>query len=86
MKTEKIMFDKKRLFEDLERLPKSDVKEILDFAEFILSKRLKGRKVLKNKLDPQNDPILKFMGMADVELLPTGLTLNSMDNERGNLY
>lgn len=67
MKTEKIIFDKKRLFEDLDRLPEADVKEILDFAEFILSKRLKGTKALKKKLDPQKDPILKLMGMADVE-------------------
>jgi hypothetical protein len=68
METEKIISDKKRLMENLERLPESDIQEVLDFVEFILIKRYKKKKILPQKrLDLKKDPILKLMGIADVE-------------------
>lgn len=66
--TEKIISDKKRLMENLQRLPASDIQEVLDFVEFILIKRYQKKKILPQKrLDLKNDPILKLMGIADVE-------------------
>ena len=68
METEKIISDKKRLMENLERLPASDIQEVLDFVEFILIKRYQKKKNLPQKrLDLKKDPILKLMGIADVE-------------------
>ena len=68
METEKIISDKKRLMENLERLPASDIQEVLDFVEFILIKRYRKKKNLPQKrLDLKKDPILKLMGIADVE-------------------
>ena len=45
METEKIISDKKRLMENLERLPASDIQEVLDFVEFILIKRYRKKKI-----------------------------------------
>ncbi len=68
MNTEKIIFNKKHLKENLDKLSESDIQEILDFAEFILTKRYKRKQFpQKRKLDPQKDPILKLIGIADVE-------------------
>jgi hypothetical protein len=44
MNTEKIIFNKKHLKENLDKLSESDIQEILDFAEFILTKRYKRKK------------------------------------------
>ena len=68
MNTGKINFNKKRLMENLDKLPESDIQEILEFAEFILTKRYRKENFpQKEKLDPQKDPILKLIGIADVE-------------------
>jgi hypothetical protein len=59
---------KKHLLENLERLPESYIQEILDFAEFIRKKRYRGKTPKKkSKLTPKKDPILKLMGIADIE-------------------
>ncbi len=59
---------KKKLLENIDKLPESDIQEIIDFVDFILSKkdREKNRSHI-TKLDPNKDPILKLMGIADVE-------------------
>ena len=59
---------KKRLFETLERVPKKNIPEVLDFVEFLLNRQLK-KKAMSRKahLDPKKDPVLRLMGIADVE-------------------
>ncbi|MFH1146739.1 MAG: hypothetical protein V1736_03430 [Pseudomonadota bacterium] len=57
-----------RVLENLRRLPEPDLKEVLSFTEYILTKREKEQPTQKTKeLDPKKDPILKLIGMADVE-------------------
>lgn len=68
MKTEKIISRKELLLENLERLPESDVKKILEFAEFLQIKRYKRKIILKKEiLDPEKDPVAKLIGIADVK-------------------
>ncbi|HDZ00215.1 MAG TPA: hypothetical protein ENH52_14945, partial [Nitrospirae bacterium] len=62
------LYNKKKLMEDLDKLPGYAIQEILDFAEFITSRRVKTEKKIKGKkLDPKKDPILKLMGIVDIE-------------------
>ena len=56
---------KKKLINRMEKLSDTDIREILDFVEFLQAKRYKRKAV--SKFDSENDPILKFMGMSDVE-------------------
>ena len=59
---------KKRLLESLERVSETDMQEILDFVEFILTRRYKKKRIsMKAELDPTKDPVLKLMGIADAE-------------------
>ena len=58
--------DRKQLVQVLDKLPESAVQEIMDFAEFIFAKRIKREKVIQKKMHAK-DPILKLIGMADVE-------------------
>jgi hypothetical protein len=48
----------------IENLPYEKVKELLDFAEFLLTKKTE---VSEMNLDPNKDPILEFIGLDDVE-------------------
>lgn len=58
---------KKQLLENIKKLPKADIQEILDFTEFKLVKRKKENISSKKvKLDPRKDPILKLIGIADI--------------------
>jgi hypothetical protein len=59
---------KERLIKELEKLPQERLQEVLDFVEYILTKEGK-RSALKSpdELDPRKDPILKLIGIADVE-------------------
>lgn len=59
---------KERLIKNIEKLPKSDIQEIFDFVEFLQTKRNRGETTSdKTQFDPEKDPILKIMGIADVE-------------------
>jgi len=59
---------KKQLLDDLEKLDRPDVQEILDFAEFILSRRYKRQKSFRDKdLVSERDPLLKLIGLADIQ-------------------
>lgn len=59
---------KKRLLDDLEKLDRPDLQKILDFAEFILSRRYKRWESLQDKnLVSERDPLLKLIGLADVQ-------------------
>ena len=59
---------KKRLLESLERVSETDMQEILDFVEFILTRRYKKKRIsMKAELDPTKDPVLKLMGIADAK-------------------
>ena len=57
---------RKRLFDSLEQVPERDIREISDFVEFILNRR-RNRKLRRANLPPQEDPILKIMGSANVK-------------------
>jgi hypothetical protein len=48
----------------IENLPYEKVKELLDFAEFLLTKKTE---VSEMNLDPNKDPILEFIGLGDVK-------------------
>jgi hypothetical protein len=48
----------------IENLPYEKVKELLDFAEFLLTKKTE---VSEMNLDPNKDPLLEFIGLGDVE-------------------
>jgi len=59
---------RERLIEEIDRLPEERLREVLDFVEYILMKE--GRRSTPKSsegLDPEKDPILKLMGIADVE-------------------
>ena len=59
---------RERLIKCIEKLPKSDIQEVLDFVEFLQSKQNRLETASdKNQFDPENDPILKILGIADVE-------------------
>ncbi len=68
MSTENVLYKKKKLLENIDKLSESDIQEIMDFVDFILSKHNKEKKHSQlRKLDPKEDPILKLMGIADVK-------------------
>ncbi len=59
---------KERLIKELEKLPEGRLQEILDFVEYILMKEeQEGAPKSPDELDPRKDPILKLIGIADVE-------------------
>ncbi len=59
---------KERLLKHVERLSEADIREVLDFVEFLQTKRHKVEPIPeKAHLDPESDPILKLIGIADVE-------------------
>jgi hypothetical protein len=57
---------KDRLLKDLERISYTEIHEISDFVEFIIKKRHK-KPYKKMTLTPKNDPVLRLIGIADVE-------------------
>lgn len=64
--------DRKQVAEQLSSLTAEDLREVLDFAEFIRAKRQRyARRTPGKKLAPQNDPILKLIGKIRVK--PSGL-------------
>jgi hypothetical protein len=68
MKAEKIINTKQQLMEAINKLPDSAMQEIFNYTEFLLNRRPKKTSVLaRKKLDPRKDPLLKLLGIADVE-------------------
>jgi hypothetical protein len=65
-----VMKTKGRLLKDLERVSDTDIREISNFVEFLMKKRQKKRHK-KTTLAPKNDPVLKLIGVADVEPFST---------------
>ena len=57
---------KDRLLKDLERISYTEIHEISDFVEFIIKKRHK-KPFKEMALAPKNDPVLRLIGIADVE-------------------
>ena len=55
-----------RLFKDLERVSDTEIREISDFVDFIIKKRHK-KQFKKMAPAPKNDPVLRLIGIADVE-------------------
>ncbi|MHB8581545.1 MAG: hypothetical protein ACYDA4_17005 [Ignavibacteriaceae bacterium] len=79
MSSEKI---KENIIKEINKLPEESLKEINDFVSFILAKSIFNRKkrsyhhvpsrqgeILKQskELDPGKDPLLKIIGIVDVE-------------------
>jgi len=59
---------KERLIEELERLPEDRLREILDFVGYLRTREENGAATKSPEdLDPQQDPILELVGIADVE-------------------
>jgi hypothetical protein len=59
---------KKQLLENIEKLPESDIQEILNFTKFkLVKKKKKDISTREAKLDPRKDPILKLIGLADID-------------------
>ncbi len=51
-----------------EKVPEKKIPEALDFVEFLLNRQVKKKAISKKvHLDPKKDPVLKLMGIADVE-------------------
>ncbi len=59
---------KKQLLNRMEKLTATDIREVIDFVEFLQIKKYKIKTIPeKAKLDSEKDPILKIIGLADVE-------------------
>ena len=61
---------KERLLAELEALPEEKLREVLDFVEFLQAREAKKpRQEARppSDLDPEGDPILKLIGIADVD-------------------
>ena len=59
---------KERLILEIEKLPEDRLREALDFVRYLRIREKNGA-VTKSPedLDPQQDPILKLVGIGDVE-------------------
>jgi hypothetical protein len=53
--------------ENLGKLSKSEIQNVLKFSEFLLFEGHKKESVHIGSLDPEMDPILRIIGIADVE-------------------
>jgi len=57
---------KQELFTKLEKLPKSYLKEVLDFVDYLLVKKRSRKKVMvQEDLDPKKDPLLRFISSIE---------------------
>lgn len=57
---------KKRLLKKLDKVSETEIGQISDFVESVLKKRCK-KSAKKITLDPKKDPVLKVIGIADIE-------------------
>lgn len=62
---------KDRVLENLGKLSKSEIQNVLKFSEFLLFEGDRKKNVHPSPLVPQNDPILQVIGIADVEPFAT---------------
>ena len=62
---------KDRVVENLEKLSKSGIQNVLKFSEFLLYESDKKNNLSTSSLDPKNDPILQIIGIADIEPFAT---------------
>lgn len=68
MQTAKSFSYKKRVVQHLSKLSADDLLEVLDFTEFILTKRHQTRSSTSVKrLAPEKDPILKLLGKISIK-------------------
>ena len=58
---------KNRVVETLGKLSKVEIQNVLKFSEFLLREVDKKRNVPSRSLDPKKDPILRVIGIAEVE-------------------
>ncbi len=63
---------KKRVLKEIETLPEDHLREVLAFVDHLLKTK---RRTKKTKPTPHKDPILEFIGIADVE--PFGHNIDS---------
>ena len=58
---------KQKLLEEVDELPEERLAEVLDFVGYLLTKTTSQAPDGRLDLDPAQDPILKLIGIADVE-------------------
>jgi hypothetical protein len=58
---------KQKLLEDVDKLPEEKLAEVVDFVGYLLTKTKKATPEEQRYLDPAKDPLLKVIGIADVE-------------------
>jgi hypothetical protein len=63
---------KKRVLKEIEKLPEDYLKEVRNYIDTVLETKRRSRKL---KPDPDKDPILKLIGIADIE--PFGHKIDS---------
>lgn len=65
---------KERLIKELEKLPEDCLRQVLDFVDYLLIKERK-ESITKpsDDLDPQKDPLLKFIGGVSYGSLARGI-------------
>lgn len=65
---------RERLIEELDKLPEDRLREILDFVSYLREKEAReAATVVPENLDPQKDPILKFIGGVSHGSLAQGI-------------
>ncbi|MBI5074975.1 MAG: hypothetical protein HZB62_07380 [Nitrospirae bacterium] len=68
MQAAKSLSYKKQVVQHLSKLSADDLQEILDFTEFILTKRHQiGSSTSVKRLVPEKDPILKLIGKISIK-------------------
>jgi hypothetical protein len=61
MKSQEVL--KNRVLEEIEKLPKSKLQEMLDFVGYLISKDRNAQTTEpEEELDPSQDPILRMVG------------------------
>ena len=58
---------KDRVVETLGKLSKIEIQNVLKFSEFLLFEGHKKGNIASRSLDPKKDPILRVIGIAEVE-------------------
>lgn len=59
---------KERLIQEIEKLPEDRLREALDFLGYLRTREKNGAATKSPKeLNPQKDPILELVGIADVK-------------------
>jgi len=67
MSTAEAQVLRQALIAEVEKLPADYLREVLDFVRFILFRATYRTPERREPLDPRQNPLLKLIGIADVE-------------------